>query len=335
MAVTLKDIAREAGVTPSLVSKVLNGKATENRIKAETEELVFRKAKELNYKPNQLARGLRLKESKTIGMITPDISNPFFSGLTKTFHDELALAGYSIMIFDSNESTEEEKKAIDLFREKGVDGLIIIPVGTESIHLKEVYDDNFPLAIVYRTFDDLKANTVTVDNYNVILNVMEYLIENGHTKIGMIRGLNNISSSRERMQAYKKALKKHSIQFNENFVTGNDFTYSNGYLGANKLFSLSEPPTAIITMSEMITMGSFQAIAEKEKKVPEDVTIVSLDSMNFSKSSMVPVDSVSIPKELLASVTVKMILDGIKNKGKEQGKKVVLPCKINKYMSKT
>jgi LacI family transcriptional regulator len=331
MKVTLKDIANEVGVTPSIVSRVLNGKAVENRIKKETAEVIKKKAKEMNYMPNQLAISLRLKKSKIIGLITPDIANPFFSSLTKKIQSEISLAGYNLMIFDSNENTEIEKKAIEMLISKGVDGLIIIPVGQESEHIKRVYDDKFPMVLLFRLFEDLDINSVTVDNYSITREVVTELVKNGNMRIGMIQGSCNISCSKERLRGYTDALKSNSIDCREEYVLGTDFTYVTGYLGTKELLGLDEPPTAIITTSEMITLGSFQAIAENNLRIPDDIVLLPFDSLNYSKSLVAQLDSAFIPNDKLADVAVQMILESIRNKDVGEGKKVVLPCKLVKY----
>jgi LacI family transcriptional regulator len=331
MKVTLKDIANEVGVTPSVVSRVLNGKAEENRIKKETVDVIKKKAKEMNYTPNQLAVSLRLKKSKIIGLITPDIANPFFSSLTKKIQSDISLAGYSLMIFDSNEDTEIEKKAIDVLISKGVDGLIVIPVGQESEHIKKVSDENFPMVLLFRIFEDLKINSVTVDNYSVTYEIVANLLKNGNKRIGMIQGSFSISSSRERLRGYMDALRVNGADYKSEYVISTDFTYAAGYIGTKKLLVLPEPPTAVITTSEMITLGSFQAVAEKNLRIPDDFVLVPFDSLNYSKSLVAPFDSAFIPKDKLADVAVEMILENIRNKGKGERKKVVLSCSFIKY----
>jgi LacI family transcriptional regulator len=328
MTCTIKDVAKEVGVTPSIVSRVLNGKARQNRIKQATVDLVLKKAQELNYQPNQIARGLRLKSIKTIGCIAPDIANPFFSGLIKEIQNLLSVNGYNLMIFDSNDDTRQEKKIIDMMRSKGLDGLIIIPVGKEGKHLQQMADDGFPLVLLYRVFEGLDLNSVTVDNYSAIVGVMDKLLEEGHTKIAMIQGNPDIFSSRERLRAYKDCINKAGLKINEAYLTGKDYTYSSGYEGTGYLLSLSHPPTAIIATSDMICLGALQALAESGKKTE----IIPFESLHIIGSILSAECSVTVPKKRLAKEAVHLLLDSITKESKSERNKIILPCKINNKM---
>ena len=152
MAATLADIARQAGVSVSTVSRVLNQKATEHRISSETEALVLRTADELSYTANHLARGLRLSKTHTIGLVTPDISNPFFANVIKRVQDVAYERGYSLIVCNTNENIELEVEQVQLLGQKRVDGLIAMPVGQSSEHFEDWLDRGVPLVLLDRSF---------------------------------------------------------------------------------------------------------------------------------------------------------------------------------------
>ncbi len=323
MAITLKNIAVELGLSTTLVSQVLNGKAAEHRIKKETELLVISKAQELGYVPNQIARGLRLKRSKNIALVTSDLANPFFASITKTIQNELREKGYNLMIFGTNDDTEREKEEISLLKSRGIDGLIIIPVGHEYKHLEKLLSRKFPFVILYRTFKEFQANSVTVDNFSSAYDAVNLILKNGHTKIGMIQGKSNIFTNSERLRGYKTALREHNIKFNPNYIIGENFTRESGYLGANKLLEMKSAPTALITTSELITLGALHSITEHKLKIPDDICLVAFDSIDIAHSLMVPISSINPPKKLLGEIAVKMVIDEIEG-GKNQKTKVAL-----------
>lgn len=337
MATTLKDIATVLGLSSALVSQVLNGKAAKHRIKKETELLVIKTAKELGYTPNLIARGLRLKRSKNIALVTSDVANPFFASITKTIQSELRKRGYNLMIFGTNDDIEIEKEEINLLKSRGIDGLIIIPVGTEYKHLEKLLSKNFPFVVLYRIFKNLNANSVTVDNYTSAYDSVNLVINNGHKKIGMIQGKANIFTNSERLRGYKAALSEHNIKFNNKYIIGEDFTRESGYLGINKLLKLSSPPTAFVTTSELITLGALHSITEHNLKIPDDVSIVAFDSLDITHSLMVPISSVNPPKILLGEIAVKMVIDEVENGSNNQKTKVALQSQldINESMSRT
>lgn len=323
MAFTLKDIADELGVSSSLVSQVLNGKAKEHRIKSETVSLVLKKAKEMGYVPNQVARGLRLKRSRNIALITPDLANPFFAALTKIIQNELRKKGYNLMICGTNDDTTVEKNEIELLKAKGVDGLIIIPVGSEYKHLKRLVYEKFPFVLLYRTFKQFNTNFVTVDNYTSVFRIVKLLISKGHRKIGLVQGKRNILTNRERLRGYKDALKECKLKYSEDYIVGHNFTTESGYLSAKKLLKLKVPPTVIITTSELITLGALHAIIENNLKIPEDISIVGFDSLEITDSLMVPICSVIPPKNLLGETAVKILLDDIEGANAKRKTKVM------------
>src|SRR5512141_25463 len=150
MAVTLKDIAKKSGLSISIVSRVLNKKTAKYRISKETEKLVLRTARDLNYRPNQLARGLRLKKTHTIGLVAPDLSNPFFAYIIKSAQGVAHQLGYTLVVCDTDESLPLEVDHVNLLWSKGVDGMVVMPVGQKCQHLETLVKNGVPVVMVDR-----------------------------------------------------------------------------------------------------------------------------------------------------------------------------------------
>lgn len=324
MFVTLNDIAIHAGVSVTTVSRVLNDKHEKYRISSKTRQLVKNAAKELNYRPNELARSLRLKKTQTIGLVVPDISNPFFAHIVHTIQNFVYMSGYSLIVCITNEDIDTELKQIELLRRKGVDGYIIMPVGIKDHHIEELLNHNIPLVILDRCLEEIHTNIVVVDNYKGAFQATEYIIKCGHKRIAIIQGLKDTYTNNERLRGYLDALKSYCIPVNDSYIVGKDFRRENGYIETKILLNLETPPTAIFATSDLITLGALQAIDEENCKIPGDISLVAFDDIDFAPYLVVPLTLVRQPKEMMGEIAVKLLIEDIKLKGRKEKKKIVL-----------
>jgi len=329
VATTLKDIALRAGVSKSTVSRVLNNKSERHRISQKTEQIVLEAARELNYRPNQLARGLRLKKTQTIGLVIPDISNPFFAYVARMIQTyAYQEAGYSLIVCNTDENLETEIEQIHLLWSKGVDGFIIMPVGLKYDHIFELMGDNLPLVLLDRCFDEIETNSVVVDNYSGAYDAVNYLITNNHERIAVIMGLPDTSTNNARVEGYVDALKEHGIRVDEQLMVGDDFRVENGYIATRKLLSLPEPPTAIFATSDLITIGVFKAVYELNYSIPKDVSLVAFDDIDFAPYLTAPLTAIHQPRRLMGEMAVKLLIDDIQSQSRNKKQKVVLPVQL-------
>ncbi len=328
MSATIHDIARKAGISVSTVSRVLNKKTVNYRISHETEKLVLKAARELNYRPNQLARGLRLKKTHTIGLVAPDVSNPFFANIVKSVQSAAYKLGYSLVVCDTDENLGLEIEHINLLRCQGVDGLIVMPVGQKSQHLEQLVKDGVSLVLMDRGFDELKASSVVVDNYNGAFEAIEHLISSGHTRIAIIQGMTNTYTNNGRVQGYQAALAKHAMPIDENLIVGKDFGRENGYIETKLLLQMKDPPTAIFATSDLITLGVLQAIFEEGLNIPKDISLIAFDDIDFAPFLICPLTTVAQPKEVMGEIAVKLLVEQMKNQDKPEAKRIVLKPKL-------
>ena len=261
---TLKKIGDQLGFSVSTVSRVLNGKAETYRISKKTEAIILKTAKELNFIPNQLARSLRIQKTFTIGLVIPDISNHFFSTIARSVEVEARKLNYSIMLYDSQESTIHEIDSLQHLLSRKVDGLIISPVGEDDQHLEQLNQNGMPFVVMDRQFPKLKCSKVISDNYRGALEAVEYLIDCGHKKIACIQGLLSSSVNKDRVRGFKTAHKNHNIPIDASLLVGDSFGERNGYLGAKLLLNKPIRPTAIFALSNLISLGAIRAIHEEE-----------------------------------------------------------------------
>ncbi len=313
MPVTLKDIAERSGVSISTVTRVLNDKARQYRISDETSQLVEKTARKLKYRPNQLARGLRLKKTQTLGLLAPDISNPFFAYITRRIQNIAAEHNYSIVICNTNEDQDIEIEQTQLLLSKGIDGFIIMPVGLSFKHLQNIKKEGVPVVLIDRCFEELPFHSVVIDNYEGAYSAVEHLIEYGHERIAMIQGLPHTYTNNGRVEGYLDALHRHKIKSSKNYIVGSDFGKENGYRSAQKLLSLKKPPTAIFLSSDLIALGALEAIYERDLKIPNDLSLVAFDDIDFAPFLVSPLTVVSQPKDQLGEIAVNLLIQQIKN----------------------
>ena len=325
---TIKVIADRADVSVTTVSRVLSRQAKEYRIGTKTEETVLRIANELNYEPNILARSLRLQQTYSIGMIVPDISNPFFASIARYVEIESRKAGYSVMICDSQEDTEVEKDSIKVLGMRKVDGMIVCPVGKESKYIEEISEKNIPIVTVDRCFPKLNLSYVVSDNYNGSIQAVNHFVEKGHRKIAFIQGLSDSSVNNERLRGYRDAHERHNLPLNESFIVGEDFGEKNGYIGAKILLNGPDRPTAIFGGSNLISLGAIRAISEESLKIPDDISIIAFDDQPYFDFLATPLTSVGQKKEELGKIAIKLLLSELNEENTTDKKKIIVPTEL-------
>lgn len=326
--ITLQSIADRLDVSVTTVSRVLNGKAERYRISKETQELINSAAKELNYSPNQLARGLRLKRTNTIGYIIPDISNPFFSSIAKSVEKSARKSGYSILLCDSEEDTKIEENLLQLMIDRKVDGLIISPVGIEVNHLRRIAQRNIPIVLLDRYFPELNLPFVTSDNYKGAFEAVNMLIEHGHRRIACIQGLVNTSPNNDRVRGYIDAHKTHDLSVDKKLIVGDSFGEENGYIETKLLLKQDNLPTALFAVSNLISLGAIRAISEEGLKIPDDISMVSFDDQPYSRFLSTPMTTVSQQNAQIGQIAIKLLIDQIESNRQLEPKGIFLPTKL-------
>lgn len=325
---TIKVIAKRAGVSVTTVSRVMSGQGSKYRISKKTEELVNRLAKELNYETNILARSLRMKQTFSIGMIVPDISNPFFASIARSVEIESRKAGYSVILCDSQEDTTLEKESLKVLRMRKVDGMIICPVGKELKNIIDVSKFNIPVIVVDRYFPALNLSCVVSDNYNGAIQAINHFIDKGHRKIAFIQGLRNTSVNEERLKGYLDAHEKNNIPVNESFIVGEDFGEQNGYIGAKILLNGSERPTAILGGSNLISLGALRAISEEHLNIPDDISLIAFDDQPYYDFLSSSITSIRQKKEELGKISIALLLNELKGGNVPGKKKIIVPTEL-------
>ena len=328
LPITLTSIANKLGLSATTVSRVLSGQAERYRISKKTQAVVLKETRRLDFSPNQLARGLRLKRTHTLGVVIPDISNPFFASLVRYVELEARKLGYAVLLCDSEERTDIEVASLRLMQSRKVDGIITSPVGQSGEHLSSLHDAGLPVVIVDRYFPQMKLPFVSSDNFNGAVQGVSHLIENGHRNIACIQGIPTSSPNIDRVNGYKAALRKHHIKLLDNFIIGADFGRRNGYVSTKLLLKHTPRPTALFSVGNLITLGVLQAIAEEDLKVPDDISIVSFDEQPYSAFLATPMTTIAQQIETMGQIAVSMLLTQIESTGAPQSDGIQIPTQL-------
>ncbi len=322
MTITIKDIAKKAGVSYATVSRALNNRP---EVSEKTRREIQRLAAEMGYKPNAIARGLVTKETFTLGLIIPDITNPFFPEVARGVEEAASDAGYSVFLCNTNWDVKKEKTYIELLEEKRVDGLILASVCEDEKSLRDLIDREVPVVLINRVPEQVSINYVAIDNIKGAQQAVEHLISLGHRRIAYVGGLKQVESTRERLQGYRLALAIHDIPFKEELVRYGTFKKESGYESALALLSLPQPPTAIFAVNDILALGVIHAIKDKGLKVPDDVAVVGFDDIPFAAYAEVNLTTVAQPKYTMGEMAAKILIDEIRKGPSPEKKYIVLP----------
>lgn len=273
---TIKDVARQAGVSPTTVSYVLNNTrfvspGTEARVRAAIEDL--------SYQPDLIARSLRANRTLSVGMVVSDITNPFYADVVRGVEDLFSEQHYSLILCNTDESPENELSSLQMLRNKKVDGLIIVATGQNIQQLDETSRSGIPIVLVDRRLPGDRLDTVIVDDEQGAYAVVNHLLEHGHTRIGMIKPLDGISTTYRRCRGYEKALRKFGLEPDPGVMINGYSTIEGGTAAALSLLDLNPRPTAIFSANNLMSIGLYLAIKQRGLACPKDVAIVGFDDM--------------------------------------------------------
>lgn len=279
MSITIKEIARQANVSPSSVSLVLNNKP--NRISDQTRELIKKIAEENQYRPNIAARSLVTRQTKTLGLIIPDIENLFFSKLAKVLEFEVRKEGYTLIIVNSNDSFSEDMLLIDLLVSRGVDGLFLDISNEAYLHQDEMEEKLSQLPIPYvmidRVFDSFPCHKVYFDNLTGSYLATKYLLEQGFRKISCICNTYISNNALSRINGFKKAMDEFGVKVPKEYIIPANYRIEGGYQAGEQI--LKTDCTAIFSCNDMMTLGLMKKFMETGVRIPKDYVIVSYDNL--------------------------------------------------------
>lgn len=314
-SMTIQDIAREAGVSIATVSRVINGtKEVSPELKKRVDEVIERN----NFKPNPIARGLVMKKTHTIGFVVTDISNAVIGALSKGISRVCEEMGYSLMVFESGGSREKETKLLDLMEEKTVDGVLFAGVNVDESFSKVLRAKNYPIVLVTQESSDpsVEFHTVIHDSEKAAFDAVQFLIDNGHSRIAFIGGpRHDYSNVEKRRWGYDRALKENHLEQTESYIEFGDFSFQSGFACMKKIYEENALlPTAVLACSDTMALGAVKYLQQSRIHVPEEISVMGFDDMDLAVYSSPELSTVRISYFDEGVQAAKMLLSLIKKK---------------------
>lgn len=328
---TIDDIAKAAGVSKATVSRVLNNSGY---VKDSTREKINSIIKSYNYIPSAIARNLSLKDSNSIGLIVPDIVNPFFSDIISGVSLVFDESNLNLLLFNTNENAKKEHIVLETINEQRVKGILITPVfDTDAETLELLYGlekVHIPVVLIDRNLENSDFDAVFVDNFNGSYEATKALINSGHKKIAIVSGPYNSLPGKLRFEGYLKALQDYKIPLESNYIYKGDFMFKGGYEGCNYLLNLENPPTAVFTSNNMMTIGFLKRLKEKNIELGKDFSLIGFDDIELFSLFDCNLSAVKRPTVEMGTIAAKLLLERIYNLNDLNYKKrhLVLPTSL-------
>ncbi len=309
--VTLQDVARAAGVSSATVSRVLNDSG---KVSPTTRQRVEAAIRRLGFRPSRVARRLRIRSGRSniLGLMIPDIQNPFFSDVARGVEDYAFAHEYAVILCSSDEQAIKQNFYLHTMRSEAVDGIILPPIpGEESVVEHLALQEGLPVVCLDRRLSTPHLDTVVVDNRQGAYEAVSRLIALGHRRIGIITGLPGLSTSNERLEGYLKALTENDIPVEDKLIREGNSKYDGGLLQAAALLEMPRPPTALFPCNNMMTLGALEAIHRAGVRVPEALSIIGFDDIPWAPSLNPPLTTVRQPGYELGRCAAEMLLQRI------------------------
>ncbi len=304
---TIKEVAQAAGVSIATVSRILN---SQSGVSEALKEQVLRAVRELHYQPNAVARALKVQKSRSIGLIIPDIENPFFPALVRSVEDSAKAQGYSLILCNTDGKPAEESKYIKFLFSKQVDGILFVGNSAFSEADKWLLNVQTPIVLLDRRIVGLPLSTVMVDNQAGAFMAVEHLIKMGRKRIALVGGKDTPTNS-ERLAGYKQALQAYGIAYAPELVTQGAFNFDGGYAGIERLLRAGCQFDAVFAANDMMAIGAVECLAKNGIAVPDDVAVVGFDDIRMAAWYKPALSTIRQPVYEMGRLAVTTLLEQI------------------------
>jgi LacI family transcriptional regulator len=327
---SIKKIQEMTGFSYSTISRVLNGKAREFRISDKTQQAILKSAEKLNYRPNILARSLRLKKTYTIGLIVPDIQNPFFGELASRIEKLLRERGYSTILCNTNEIPENEEFYLKLLVDRKVDGIVIAPIHTKEWDAMEEIRRERSIVLIDRIFYETNIPWVTSANERAADEMAEELIRMGYRRIAYLGGTSETYINAIRFSGYRKALKRNALPLDNRIVFFEGYSSEAGEEMTAALFEREPDTKAIFCVNNLVFIGAMKVVQKHEIETGQSIMMAAFDIHRYCEVLNRPLLCAAQDQEKLAAYAVALLIAGIQNTvGPDRH--LTVPISVNTY----
>jgi LacI family transcriptional regulator, galactose operon repressor len=315
--VTLRDVARVAGVHPGTASRALNVE-TRSLVNAETARRVLDAAEQLGYRPNPIARGLKTNRSYTIGVLIPDLTNPLFPPILRGIEDRLGEEGYTALMANTDNDAEREQIDWQTMRARQVDGIITATARRDHKVLDEMVESGVPLVLVNRRTQDLPIPSATPDDREGVRLAVDHLVRLEHTRIGHLAGPLGLSTGFERYEGFLATMREAGIEPDPRLIVeAGAFTESEGAGASRELLDRDAGLTAILAANDLLALGCYDTLAERGIDCPDELSVVGFNDMPFAARFQPPLTTIRIPHYEIGAAAAELMLDLLQEGGEE------------------
>ena len=322
---TIKDIARETGLSLATISKYMNG----GHVLDQNRERIEAAIEKLDYRVNYFARGLKTNRSMTIGVLLPTIASPFFGRVVAEMDKRMRARGYHCIVssYDFDPALELEK--LRFLVSNNVDGIVLVPEHISAGELRSVVN-SLPVILMDRMIPDFSCDNIVADNLNAIYGAIEGLFQNKHRRIGIIVGPQEISTAYERMVGYRRVHEDYRVPMDESLIKVGNYDLESGYRLFNELMDHPEPPTAVCVTNYDMTVGAITAAHERGIALPTDVDFIGFDNIDLCAIVTPPLTIVEQPMDEMGQAAARLMLQRLD--GSEEPPQLLrLKSKINRF----
>jgi LacI family transcriptional regulator len=308
---TIREVAEKAGASVTTVSHVIN---ETRHVSEEVRLRVLDAMKELNYRPNALARSLRMGQTHTLALILPDSANPFFADVGRAVEDCAFQFGYSVILCNTQGDPRREYLYLDVLSKKQVDGIIFVATGDQVDSLNFLRSRAMPVVVVNRDLSGVGVDLIFTDNRQGGYMATRHLLSLGHTRIACIAGPSDLTLGADRVLGYRYALEEAGLPYDERLVLAGDYQPASGFRVACQLLAYTDRPTAIFACNDLMAVGALRAAVEIGCRVPADLSVIGFDDIELARYTNPPLTTIAQDKAEIGSQAVRRLMERMRAK---------------------
>ncbi|KAA3658328.1 MAG: LacI family transcriptional regulator [Chloroflexi bacterium] len=322
---TIRDVAEKAGVSTMTVSRVINNSGyVSDKTRAKIESVI----EELGYIPNMLGQSLRFNQTNTLALVITDITNPFWTTVSRGVEDAAQEKGYSIILCNTDESVKKQDQYLTMLLKRRIDGILLAPTSSSADGVHRITKLGIKVVVLDRDVPNVNVDIVLGDSFGGSVQLTKYLLELGHKHIAMVAGPRDVSTSTERVAGYEHAMQAAGLETGNGRIFWGKFSRASGYANAQKALAQHPQPTAMFAANNFIAVGVLQAVREAGLRIPEDVSIVAFGDIPESINPEPFFTVATHPTYEMGYQATQILLSRIKEEGATQIQKIVLPIEI-------
>ena len=322
---TIRDVAKLAGVAPITVSRVINDSGY---VKLDTRERVEAAIEQLGYVPNMLGQSLRFKQTMTLAVVITDITNPFWTTVTRGVEDVAQARGYSIILCNTDEDEDKQELYLQMLMRRRIDGILLVPASSAVAPVELVQKQKIPLVLMDRYVQGVDVDVVRSDTEEGAYLITSHLLSLGHRQIAMLAGPQSVSTSVDRVNGYCRALHDAGLSTSAEKIFLGEFTRETGYTMAQQVLEKSSNITALVAANNFIAIGAMQLFNEKNIRVPEDIAMVTVDDLPPALT-INPFFTVAAQAALeMGKQATQLLLDRVSGKTNAPCQEIILPVEM-------